>query len=190
MDNGRLSGMTNLRSISLSYSFIFFMLPRLYMNLLAVLSWTLIGPYFWGEKVYFGSAHFVYLTCPFRWLSDFVQTPHLTAARLFSFMSSSCSCWKILSRQTAELLHIFHVTSNLNFSVCVELKLFLLRRIQLVLIYVELNCFLYIELKLFCVRRTQRFTCTSNSKFSCTLKITVLLYVERKFSRKLNSICS
>ena len=36
--------------------------------------------------------------------------------------------------QTSELLHIFHVTSNSNFSGYVELKLFLLRRTQLFLI--------------------------------------------------------
>ena len=76
--------------------------------------------------------------------------------------------------QTSKLLH--------SFSVYVELKLFFLRRTQLVLIYVKLNLLLYIELNLFLF--------TSNSTVLCTSNSTFLLYVKLKFSCTSNSICS
>ena len=79
---------------------LYFMLCRLYMNLLAVFSWTLIGPSFQlytsGGKVYFGLRPFSLLYLTLSLVVRLHITPLLTVARLFSFPSSSCSCWKIL----------------------------------------------------------------------------------------------
>ena len=63
----KVSGKTHFRSILYAIIYLFFMLRRLYLNLLAVFSWTLIGQfcrlYTSGGKMYFGLRPFslVYL---------------------------------------------------------------------------------------------------------------------------------
>ena len=118
--------------------------------------------YFWGGRCILGSAHLVYFTCPFHWMLDFIQTPRLTVARLFSFLSSSCSCWKILSwtdsvswPNSRVLVHNFFCTLNSTCS-CTSNSTYsytanstcsctsnstcsYLHRTQTVLVYVELK---------------------------------------------------
>ena len=85
-----MSGKINFRSISLCYSFIFSMLLRLYMNLFAVFSWTLIGPfcllYTSAGKVYFGihPFSFRYVSLSFNVRLHTNTTPDCSSPVFFS----------------------------------------------------------------------------------------------------------
>ena len=63
-------------------------------------------------------------------MPDFIQTLFLTVAHLFSFLSSSCSCWKYLSGQTpslgqtSKLLHNFSVNTKWSYYIVTQLFLF------------------------------------------------------------------
>ena len=69
------------------------------------------GSILWGWRCILGTAHLVFVVCPIRLMLDFIQTPHLTVAGLFSFPSSSCSCWKILRCDTIVIIVRFKCCS-------------------------------------------------------------------------------